>query len=351
LHRSGLIHRDIHPGNIIVMDGVAKISDMEFVKERDVRTLGNGTLDTTKSLQRVVTEVRTVRSCRTSFQLNLTIDIDQGSLFFAAVEAIVGEYLFRQADKCHDPEDEQDQPGAKLDELESMLGQPSPEPEEVAKKAGLRRIFLHTPLHDYESVWWIATWVLFKCTPKSLSSEESARFSQLQASAMEWIFDNQMDRQNVMTDRAEFPRFEMSLPPVLHPLFRTLCIFRTELAKTYVAYEESFDGSVILPKVALFCRCLELPARLAAKVEIQEFPQPSTLDPSTMRLRLPPGVDGDQGAEVVTLLRVTPGDALTPKHQSNGIKTTPALLEKRKAGSPLDPPVAKIRLLSEQRRA
>jgi len=32
LHKHGFIHRDLSPGNVIVIDGIAKISDLEFAK-------------------------------------------------------------------------------------------------------------------------------------------------------------------------------------------------------------------------------------------------------------------------------------------------------------------------------
>jgi len=61
LHSKGFVHRDIHPGNVIIAGGVARISDLEFVKERDVTTLGQRTLRATGSLlARAPTEVRTV---------------------------------------------------------------------------------------------------------------------------------------------------------------------------------------------------------------------------------------------------------------------------------------------------
>jgi serine/threonine protein kinase len=34
LHQAGFVHRDLSPGNIVVVDGKAKISDLEFVKVR-----------------------------------------------------------------------------------------------------------------------------------------------------------------------------------------------------------------------------------------------------------------------------------------------------------------------------
>ena len=39
MHKSGWVHRDPSPGNIIVVNDKAKLSDLEFAKERNVRDL------------------------------------------------------------------------------------------------------------------------------------------------------------------------------------------------------------------------------------------------------------------------------------------------------------------------
>ena len=39
LHQAGFVHRDMSPGNIIVVGGKAKISDLEFAKARKISDL------------------------------------------------------------------------------------------------------------------------------------------------------------------------------------------------------------------------------------------------------------------------------------------------------------------------
>ena len=47
LHRAGWVHRDISVGNILVVDGVGKLSDLEYAKKEGdpghsgVRTVSN----------------------------------------------------------------------------------------------------------------------------------------------------------------------------------------------------------------------------------------------------------------------------------------------------------------------
>jgi len=152
--------------------------------------------------------------------------IEQGSVHFTAVEVASGQYLFSSEDSAL-----QETMDWLLQEADSKVN-PKERPE---------RIFLHNPLHDYESVWWIATWALFRCQPKSFESEES---EDRRMCAMEEIFGNH--RTTVMVVSGPFRNYKESLPDALHPLFDTLEVFRGVLTAAYRDYEKSFDGSTIL---------------------------------------------------------------------------------------------------------
>lgn len=136
------------------------------------------------------------------------------------------------------------------------------------------RIFLHNPLHDYESVWWIAIWVLFRCKPESLNSEEP---EDSQMRAMEEIFGKH--RTTVMIASGPFNHYKKFLPDILHPLFEILEAFRGVLIMAYQDYERSFDGSSILSKAEHFHRCLGALANRADKVKLCDFPLLPTLQP------------------------------------------------------------------------
>ena len=61
LHEAGWVHRDFSPGNVIVIGTNAKISDLEFAKEREVDRLEELTRPVDQSLL-AVKEIRTVGS-------------------------------------------------------------------------------------------------------------------------------------------------------------------------------------------------------------------------------------------------------------------------------------------------
>ena len=234
--------------------------------------------------------------------------------------------------------------------LRDLLNQVSPDPRRVERKVAPRRIFLYTPLHDYESVWWIATWALFRCQPKSVDSEELDRLTQLREFSMARIFDDKTDREHAIMVPGVFLTLKPSLPRILHPLFEILEVFRQELVRVYQEYEESFDGSIILRNVEPFHLCLEELARAATQVEIWDFPRTSTVDPSAMRLcPLRSGGDGREEA-VVNASQGVPGGLAVPERSSNpdGVESTTIPLEKRKASGSLDLPATKKRSYGEQ---
>ena len=140
-------------------------------------------------------------------------------------------------------------------------------------KRAQKCVFLHNPLHDYESIWWIATWALFRCRPKHIYPEGS---EDPQTRAMEEIFGKH--RNTVIITQGTFEGYRGSLPDVLHPLFNTLEIFREELVVTYRDYEKSFDGSIVLSKVENFRLCLEALVQSADEVRLYDFSVISALE-------------------------------------------------------------------------
>ena len=178
--------------------------------------------------------------------------------------------------------------------LRDLLNRTSPVPWRVKRKVAPRRIFLYTPLHDYESVWWIATWDLFRCQPKSLDLEELDQLTQSRESSVLWIFDDKTDREHTIMVPGVFLTLKRSLPRILHPPFEILEVFREELVRVYQEYEESFDGSIVLQNVDSFHLCLEELAKVATQVEIWDFPRTPTAEPSNMRLHPVQGAGRDE---------------------------------------------------------
>jgi len=229
-----------------------------------VTALREATMRAVRSPFRRLTEVRTVRLTRGKpvlLRLTSSVIIKQGSVHFTAIEVAFGRYLFSSEDST---------PQKAMD---SLLQEADPNPHTGKENPGgkPKRIFLHNPLHDYESVWWIATWTLFGCQPKSLEPEGS---EDRRMRAMEEIFGNH--RTTVMVVGGPFESYKESLPDALHPLFDALEVFRGVLTMAYQDYEKSFDGSTILSKTENFRKCLTVLAERADKVELCDLP---TLQP------------------------------------------------------------------------
>ena len=224
-----------------------------------------------------------------------------------AAEVTATFYMFLPHDR-----DYSNTTGAK--NLRDLLNRISPDPRRVERKAAPRRIFLYTPLHDYESVWWIATWIIFRCRPKSLDPDELDYLTQLRESSMVRIFDDKTDREHTIMVPGVFSTLKRSLPPILHPLFEILEVFRQELVRVYQEYEEPFDGSAILRNVECFHLCLEELARAATQVEIWDFPRASTVGPLTMRLHLPQSAGNGREEDIVGGSRGAPGGLVVPEH-------------------------------------
>ncbi|GJE95027.1 hypothetical protein PsYK624_112060 [Phanerochaete sordida] len=157
LHKCGWVHRDISAGNVLIVDGVAKLADVEYAKRE--------TDDTTHS-------VRT------------------GTAFFMAVEVNSRDYNFDEAPAALHNIREEDESG---DESDGARGgddsDDDSEPEtEATRKARLddnapvpsrkpkrkpsddvlpalggnhTRVFRHNPIHDLESVLWLGLYIVF----------------------------------------------------------------------------------------------------------------------------------------------------------------------------------------------
>jgi len=114
------------------------------------------------------------------------------------------------------------------------------------------RIFLHNPLHDYESVWWIAVWFVFYCKPVGVAD------SVMEEARQEAV------RSRTSTFVSGFVKRACSLlPPVLRPLGKVLVKMRHILVRAYWSFEESFDGSRMLSVFEELKPCLRNLVELA----------------------------------------------------------------------------------------
>ena len=157
LDRLGWVHRDFTLGNIIVVGTTAKISDSKFAKQREARELDELTKPTDVSL-RVVRGTRVVGLSLMSFR-NQT-DPGQGTLPFVSVEVEARQYLFGRRSRP---------------DLKNDGGMGGPEDRTRLAASVAKRTFLHNPLHDYESIWWIAVWLVCCCKPEGVADHMMKR--------------------------------------------------------------------------------------------------------------------------------------------------------------------------------
>lgn len=137
---------------------------------------------------------------------------------------------------------------------------------------------LYNPLHDYESVWWIATWVVFSCRLKNLDDakwedQKATRGSLFAHRLGNWLFD-------------KFPRHKDKLPEALRPLHYHLNEMKKTLTSAYRLYEESFDSSPMLDVVPRLITHLHQLASAAEIIEIEEMAVPLTVERSTMKIEV-----------------------------------------------------------------
>ncbi len=105
------VHRDVSAGNILMCDGRAKLADLEFAKE-----YGSGQ----------TSYVRTVSPLLLTNNHYLIL-FPQGTYSFMSGEVARGKYTYRP----------------------------------------LHKVFLHNPVHDLESLWWVGVWCLMWHYPVS----------------------------------------------------------------------------------------------------------------------------------------------------------------------------------------
>jgi hypothetical protein len=131
------VHRDVSTGNILSCDGHAKLADLEYTKKvGDLKSRGH--------------EMRTASECPITLSGKSLIASQQGTMNFMSIEVARQQFLFH-------PE-----PGtssSELDKLASLTAQDVGTAPRAQASTDVR--FFHNHLHDLESLWWIAVWVVF----------------------------------------------------------------------------------------------------------------------------------------------------------------------------------------------
>ncbi|KAJ7135372.1 hypothetical protein C8R43DRAFT_615336 [Mycena crocata] len=184
LHNLGLVHRDLSPGNIVVVDGVGKVLDLECLKVY------------------LKDETDEVEIC------SAVKDHQTASSGFTAVEVEAQSYFFGS-------------PGdVSLESLQTES----------------RVVF--NPLHDLESIIWIAIWALTYC-----SAETAVETSEAQSAVFDDCFGPQAiadTRHRMLTLQWRQPGLA-SYPPIFHDSIRILIPMLQQLTRQYSEFETTFD--------------------------------------------------------------------------------------------------------------
>ena len=158
-------------------------------------------------------------------------------MHFTAIEAELGQYLFYHyegdgSQRTEPPKGHDGTAGSAVDSRD--------------------RIFLHNPLHDYESVWWIAVWFVFHCEPEGVAD-----------AAMEEAHNRVfLGRSAIFLTRGSEQAWGL-LPEVLQPLGKVLTKMKRTLADAYRSFEDCFDGSGMLLVFPMLREHLQLLAERA----------------------------------------------------------------------------------------
>ena len=152
-------------------------------------------------------------------------------------------------------------------------------PDQSAPRGWTSTPLRYNPLHDLESIWWIAAFFLYKRDVLIDDADTDRLLEQRrqkeQHQDAETIFS--INRSTLLSDYPAFPRLLGSLHPSVQPIGRRLEDLRKKLVATYRSAEE--DPSTITHTVAdgLYARFKrefsEIAADLRKKpVEVEHFP-------------------------------------------------------------------------------
>jgi hypothetical protein len=95
--------------------------------------------------------------------------------------------------------------------------------------------FKHNPIHDLESLWWIAIWILTAKAPFGSTYNKDQN-------AWHWsIFYSQVERHSILTYKAPFLHFIKTLPLPFREVGFRLASLRSSLVNSYQTAERSYE--------------------------------------------------------------------------------------------------------------
>ncbi|KAJ7625033.1 hypothetical protein DFH06DRAFT_746110 [Mycena polygramma] len=179
LHDNGFVHRDVSPGNILLIDGKGKLSDLEYVK-----FVGDG--EATQDLEGITDEPA---EHKTGNQKFTALEVQTSNYLFAHYSPITGERLA-----------------------------PS---------------FSYNHLHDLESIMWIMLWILSHCTVADQLIPEQHKIAVT-------FFDGEPSKRDVGLDANTRPFLTSDFPGAFTPAVEALDEIRSVLILEYIRFEAAF---------------------------------------------------------------------------------------------------------------
>lgn len=130
------MHRSVSIGNILSYNGSAKLADLEYAKKVD---------DLQTHERRMASKFCIVLSCKS------LIESQQGTLQFMSIEVDTQAFLFyTPSDKTY-----------YLTHNEFLSTKKKEDKTKAESPHTQTRVqFSHNHLHDLESLWWVAVWVV-----------------------------------------------------------------------------------------------------------------------------------------------------------------------------------------------
>ncbi|KAJ3558272.1 hypothetical protein NM688_g1021 [Phlebia brevispora] len=215
MHQAGWVHRDVSPGNILLRDdGTALLSDLELAKRMDSE-----------------------RQRRVGTAGFIAVEIDQQHHLFTPLPVDLPPRLTKSLRKYTLKEMlEAKRTGVELeDDPIKLLMASFPRPRPFDPKARKIPGVCYHPLHDLESLWWVAVWFLMTKEVVHPDPDEGETFvaSKAQRKFAKDLFGDPSTRRNALVDHYKFMDQIEGLPRIPQNLAMALNVLREFLVEKY----------------------------------------------------------------------------------------------------------------------
>ncbi|KAJ3554522.1 hypothetical protein NM688_g3064 [Phlebia brevispora] len=241
LHEAGWVHRDVSMNNIMLDSaGQARLADLEYAKKMGDEAVPEFRVGTVPFMSSEVhsqtfwcgtLEAPPMISVPRSPDDGLSHNSDDSSSSLPEIHKIALAAAKKHARRCT--------PSSPREDLAPLNPPPA-----AAGPSHPRRLFRYNPLHDLESVFWIATYCLFQCPAEGISRATAEQ----QAKTVNRVLYDRDHHCAIIRLDGEFEQDLASLPPSLRELGRILETLRSKLTARYYAAEK--DRASITSSVA-----------------------------------------------------------------------------------------------------